>query len=115
MFCRKCGNELKEDDVFCNKCGTKVELTENTIQSEDNNIESNDNNKKSNGNFKYKVKWVQVLFYTILCDIFAIFITIVSGIRIINFVTILFTIFGFFGGLMNSMYVIGICPHCNKK
>lgn len=24
MYCRKCGNELKEDDIFCNKCGTKV-------------------------------------------------------------------------------------------
>ena len=22
-FCRKCGNELKDDMIFCNKCGTK--------------------------------------------------------------------------------------------
>lgn len=30
MFCNKCGNELKEDDVFCNKCGASVtETTEN--------------------------------------------------------------------------------------
>ena len=27
MYCRKCGNELKEDDMFCNKCGSKVEIT----------------------------------------------------------------------------------------
>lgn len=24
MFCKKCGNELKDDFEFCNKCGTKV-------------------------------------------------------------------------------------------
>ena len=28
MYCRKCGNELKENDMFCNKCGTKVESEE---------------------------------------------------------------------------------------
>ena len=25
MFCRKCGNNLADDSVFCAKCGTKVE------------------------------------------------------------------------------------------
>lgn len=25
MYCRKCGNELKEDAKFCDKCGTKTE------------------------------------------------------------------------------------------
>lgn len=29
MYCRKCGNELKEDDEFCNKCGTNVNITKN--------------------------------------------------------------------------------------
>ena len=24
MFCRKCGSELKEGEVFCGTCGTKV-------------------------------------------------------------------------------------------
>jgi len=23
MFCRKCGNELSENDLFCSKCGEK--------------------------------------------------------------------------------------------
>lgn len=24
MYCRKCGNKLSDDDVFCSKCGAKV-------------------------------------------------------------------------------------------
>jgi len=31
MFCRKCGNEIPDDSVFCLKCGTKVE----TIKKEE--------------------------------------------------------------------------------
>ena len=26
MYCRKCGNELRDKDIFCNICGTKVEV-----------------------------------------------------------------------------------------
>jgi Skp family chaperone for outer membrane proteins len=33
-FCRKCGLELKDDDVFCAKCGNKIEkITEETSES----------------------------------------------------------------------------------
>ena len=24
MYCRKCGNKLEDDSVFCNYCGTQV-------------------------------------------------------------------------------------------
>lgn len=31
MFCRKCGNEIPDDSVFCLKCGTKVEYVETEV------------------------------------------------------------------------------------
>lgn len=31
MYCRKCGNEIPDDSVFCLKCGTKVEKPEQEI------------------------------------------------------------------------------------
>ena len=33
MFCCKCGNELKKDDVFCSKCGEKI------VKEQQNNID----------------------------------------------------------------------------
>lgn len=32
-FCRKCGNQLKDDSVFCDKCGLKINL-ENEVKRE---------------------------------------------------------------------------------
>lgn len=32
MFCRKCGNEIPDDSIFCLKCGTKIEVIENEVQ-----------------------------------------------------------------------------------
>lgn len=34
MFCRKCGNEIPDDSVFCLKCGTKVEISANKNHEE---------------------------------------------------------------------------------
>lgn len=48
MFCRKCGNEIPDDSVFCLKCGTKVEKVDSKEkidinQSSDGPIEKTDN------------------------------------------------------------------------
>ena len=31
-YCTKCGNELKDTDIFCGKCGTKVEVNNNETE-----------------------------------------------------------------------------------
>ena len=31
-YCTKCGNELKDTDIFCGKCGTKVEVDNNETE-----------------------------------------------------------------------------------
>lgn len=38
MYCRKCGNELNENDLFCNKCGSKVEIINNISEINTSNI-----------------------------------------------------------------------------
>lgn len=58
MYCSKCGNELKETDLFCNKCGTK--------------IEDNINTSKINGEVDKKniqSKWKQILIPIIISAI----------------------------------------------
>ena len=113
MYCRKCGNELKEDDMFCNKCGTKVELINNSDELQNNDMKDKEQNAEEC--FIRKIKWGQVLYYLIGCDIVAIIISMLAGFETINYLVIIFTIFVFFGGLINSAYIIGICPSCNRK
>lgn len=37
MYCKKCGNELSENDIFCNICGTKAESNNIIGKEVDNN------------------------------------------------------------------------------
>ncbi len=55
MYCRKCGNELKEDDMFCNKCGTKVELINNSDELQNNDMKDKEQNAEEC--FIRKIKW----------------------------------------------------------
>ena len=36
MYCRKCGNQLEDDALFCIKCGTKAIIEENEVISKEN-------------------------------------------------------------------------------
>ena len=51
-YCTKCGNELKDTDIFCGKCGTKVEVNNNETEdffSEKTTYSTNENIRKRNG------------------------------------------------------------------
>ena len=38
MFCKKCGNKLKENTKFCSKCGNKITLKKETKNKKTNKI-----------------------------------------------------------------------------
>lgn len=76
MFCRNCGNQLKESDLFCNQCGMKQEVQ--SEQSKDvNNVAPSYDDKKSNF-------WLSNLFVFIMFLINAILTAVnvvVAGIK----------------------------------
>jgi len=49
MFCRKCGAQLREDDIFCSKCGVCVAPTDDNIEvtHEDSVLDLSQLNKKT--------------------------------------------------------------------
>ena len=62
-YCTRCGNELKDDDIFCGKCGYKQDshTTENNLeelknlnQNDNSNLDSKDNPPKDKGRKKEK-------------------------------------------------------------
>lgn len=62
-FCVKCGNRLKDDDMFCPKCGYKCEVknkqkgdAENTQTFSNDLINGQDNNSQFKENFSKQVK-----------------------------------------------------------
>ena len=61
MKCSKCGNELKEDDLFCTKCGKKVEL-----QVEENKKEKTLNNNKDKKQSQKKWKKIVPILIIVL-------------------------------------------------
>lgn len=60
MYCKKCGNEIKEGSLFCDKCGERIDNDQNNVS----------NNKKGSINFDIK----NVNFFGIIATL----ITIIS-------------------------------------
>lgn len=60
MYCKKCGNEIKEGSLFCDKCGERIDNEQNNVS----------NNKKGSINFDIK----NVNFFGIIATL----ITIIS-------------------------------------
>ena len=63
MFCKKCGNEIPDDSLFCLKCGTKVEKIDNKedLKMEENFSQKDIINKQS----KLKVMNKKTIYSTI--------------------------------------------------
>ena len=38
MYCSKCGNEIKEGEVFCSKCGKSTKAENHNVQREGSNV-----------------------------------------------------------------------------
>ena len=47
MFCNKCGNEVKDNQIFCNKCGNRLKNINNNLNSF-NYLNNNQVNNKNN-------------------------------------------------------------------
>lgn len=60
MYCKKCGNEIEDDSVYCNFCGDKIDKK---------NIESK--NKEETKKIKSKPKFLSMIILIIL--IFSLF------------------------------------------
>ena len=123
MFCSKCGNELKENDIFCNKCGEKV------VKEQQNNIGKVD---KSNNEYTEPIKEqtnrkvVKTIFIGIIVTIilyvgFTGFWFLVNGALDVHFaMKAIIIIIGI--GLtlkeimisMNNSYQ-GKCPYCDSN
>lgn len=72
MYCKNCGNEIKEDEKYCGKCGTKVD--DNVLNSStDTDIDTNKINNKEpiKIKFSYFIIGIIILF---LLPTFIIFI-----------------------------------------
>lgn len=92
MYCKNCGNELKENEVFCGICGNRVivDNTPNTLQSSNLNIglqntnqqnyncpqqgfNNNQNFNKNDNNLKNTISLIIGIISLVLVFIFQIF------------------------------------------
>lgn len=108
-FCNKCGNKINLEDSFCNKCGNQLEKAK--IKAND-----NENSGSITGSLKSTLKIGKLLYYVVGMGIASVVLTIFCGFSsFINWLSILFVIIGFIGGLTKSIFWIGKCPYCNRE
>ena len=80
MFCSKCGNELKENDIFCNKCGEKVvKEQQNNIEQKTNEIEYTETIKEQTNKKVGKTIFIGIIVTIILYVGFTGFWFLVNG------------------------------------
>ena len=75
MFCRYCGNEIKENDKFCGKCGTK---TDNNLANE--NTIANASENKTNAKEPIKIKFTYIVVgIIIILVLVSVYIAYING------------------------------------
>lgn len=111
MYCKNCGNLIRENEHFCSKCGVGISsgVNSNVVNTSNNVNFSNQKPKKSI--FKRYLKlvgWLCLLFFIItflkvILRIMGIDISSISG--ILSFVSVTVPIFGIlFGWLVILIY-----------
>lgn len=114
-YCTRCGNELKDDDIFCGKCGHKQDshTTENK-QEEFKNLNRNDNSDsdsnekkpKDNGRKKEKGPRKRIHAKSVWALIFAILSLLTRGAALISL---------FFGFMAVLFILLDLIFHGKKR
>lgn len=115
MYCRKCGNELSENDIFCNICGTKNEVDKIDEKKE---VDEYTHAKKEKKSVIIKRKIEAVIFAdVVLCALLAgIWIFLTDEHTLPYPLMIGVVIISLFAFLVNSNDVYkGKCPYCKSQ
>ena len=114
-YCTRCGNELKDDDIFCGKCGYKQDshTTENNLeelknlnQNDNSNLDSKDNPPKDKGRKKEKGPRKRIHAKSVWALIFAILCLITRGAALISL---------FFGFMAVLFILLDLIFHGKKR
>lgn len=115
-YCTKCGNELRDTDLFCGKCGAKVEVIEEKedfFSEQKTYTTSNDNIRKRNGlaSAGFTFSFIGFALSIFMVWAFAINVTTDSSVdgeylRYIRLASIFFSVFGL--GLSIPGVIIGV-------
>ncbi|MBQ6349459.1 MAG: zinc-ribbon domain-containing protein [Methanobrevibacter sp.] len=114
-YCTRCGNELKDDDIFCGKCGYKQdshttennqEELKNLNQNDNSNLDSKDKPPKDKGRKKEKGPRKRIHAKSVWALIFAILCLITRGAALISL---------FFGFMAVLFFLLDLIFHGKKR